>query len=127
MTSIICSVRGCHNNWKKRWEFLQQECFEHRPQLRSQCTCGAPHDLHPPPKEDEALGLWLKALNLKNPPKRPFVCSFHFVHKKPTKEHPYPEKWLGYEAPLKKPRRVLVRQSGASNDQLSDSSVYTGC
>ncbi len=39
--------------------------------------------------------------------------------KKPTKEHPYPEKWLGYEAPLKKPHQVLVWQSGTSNNQLN--------
>ncbi len=112
MSSIVCSV----NNWKKRREFLQQECFEHRPLLRAECTCGAPYNLHPPPNEGEALRLWLKALNLKKTPKRPFVCSFHFVDRKPTKEHPYLEKWLGYDdASLKKPRQVLVRQSGVSN------------
>ncbi|CAB1328807.1 unnamed protein product [Coregonus sp. 'balchen'] len=70
MTSIICSVRGCHNNWMKRRQFLQQQCFEHQPLRRSECTCGAPYDLHPPPKDAESLWLWLKALNIKKPPTR---------------------------------------------------------
>ncbi|CDQ72432.1 unnamed protein product [Oncorhynchus mykiss] len=41
MTSVICSVRGCHNNWMKRREFLQQQCFEHQPLRRSEphTTC----------------------------------------------------------------------------------------
>ncbi|NP_001103508.1 uncharacterized protein LOC799220 [Danio rerio] len=107
MSSIACSVRGCHNNWIKRRNQLQQQCYEHRV-TRSEC-CGAPYDLHPPPKDDEHLRQWLKALNLKQPPKRPYVCSYHFVDGKPTDRHPYPEKWLGYEAPVKKPRRVLER------------------
>ncbi len=58
-----CMFR-CHNNWKKRWEFLRQECFEHWPLLRAECTCGAPYNRHPPPNEGEALRRWLKDLNL---------------------------------------------------------------
>lgn len=107
MSSIACSVRGCHNNWIKRRNQLQQQCYEHRV-TRSEC-CGALYDLHPPPKDDEHLRQWLKALNLKQPPMRPYVCPYHFVDGKPTDRHPYPEKWLGYEASVKKPRRVLER------------------
>ncbi|KAK6318620.1 hypothetical protein J4Q44_G00119110, partial [Coregonus suidteri] len=103
----------------KRRQFLQQQCFEHQPLRRSECTCGAPYDLHPPPKE--SLRLWLKALNLKKPPKRPFVCSYHFVDKKPTVEHPYPEKWLGCNAPLVKKCWVLVRQSSVTDDTTGSS------
>ena len=37
------------------------------------------------------------------------VCSFHFVDKKPTEEHPHPTLWLGYERLLEKRHRVLKR------------------
>ncbi|XP_071375171.1 uncharacterized protein [Centroberyx affinis] len=109
MSSVLCAVRGCHNNWIKRREQLQQQCYDHKVK-RSEC-CGAFYNLHPPPKGEEHLRLWLKALNLKHPPKRPYVCSYHFVDGKPTDEHPYPEKWLGYDAPLKKSHRVMRRLS----------------
>lgn len=68
MSSIVCSVRECHNNWKKRLGFCQQEYFEHRPLLRAECSCGAPYNLHPPPKEGQTLRLWMKALKLKKHP-----------------------------------------------------------
>ncbi|XP_051808003.1 uncharacterized protein si:dkey-56d12.4 [Acanthochromis polyacanthus] len=109
MSSIMCSVRGNHNNWVKRRELLKQTCFEHHVE-RKEC-CGAPYNLHRPPKDEKHKRLWLKALNLKCPPKRRYVCSFHFVDREPTEEHPYPEKWLGYDAPVKKPWRVLKRLS----------------
>ncbi|XDV25477.1 hypothetical protein PO909_029393 [Leuciscus waleckii] len=104
-TGIVCAVRGCHNNWYKRKIYLEQECFDHRPRTRAECGCEAPYDLYPPPRNEESLRLWLKALNLKKPPKRPYVCSFHFVNKTPTEDHPIPEKWLGYDVPIKTPRR----------------------
>ncbi|XP_059195123.1 uncharacterized protein LOC131976217 [Centropristis striata] len=107
MTSIICSVRGCHNNWRKRRASLQQMCFEHG-KTRAEC-CGATFNLYPPPSTDEARRMWLKALNLKKPPKKPYICSFHFVDGRPSAQHPYPEKWLGYVPPAKKARRMLVR------------------
>ncbi|XP_034026129.1 uncharacterized protein si:dkey-56d12.4 [Thalassophryne amazonica] len=123
MSSINCSVRGCHNNWKKRKLSLSQRCFEHGKE-RSEC-CGPAFNLFPPPSKDEDLRCWLKALNLKNPPKRPYVCSFHFVEKKPTPLHPYPEKWLGYNAPLKKPRGMLVRKTGVSNSsEVGDTDTH---
>ncbi|XP_065114097.1 uncharacterized protein [Paramisgurnus dabryanus] len=109
MSSIVCSARGCHNNWIKRREQLHQQCYEHKVK-RLEC-CGASYNLHPPPKDEEHLRQWLKALNLKRPPKRPYVCSFHFTDGKPTDEHPYPEKWLGYDVTEKKPRRLLERLS----------------
>ncbi|XP_057210427.1 pogo transposable element with ZNF domain isoform X2 [Triplophysa rosa] len=108
-TSLMCAVRGCHNSWYKRQKFLQNICFDHNPRTRAECGCGARYDLHPPPKEEESLRLWLKTLNLKHPPKRPYVCSFHFVDRRPTEDHPFPEKWLGYDAPVKTRRRRPVR------------------
>uniref|UniRef100_A0A9J8AKM8 THAP-type domain-containing protein n=1 Tax=Cyprinus carpio carpio TaxID=630221 RepID=A0A9J8AKM8_CYPCA len=101
MSSVICSVRGCHNNWIKRREQLHQQCYEHNVK-QSEC-CG------------EHLRQWRKALNLKRPPKRPYVCSYHFMDRRLTDKHPSPEKWLGYDVPVKKSRRVLKR--------LSDSDV----
>uniref|UniRef100_A0A8C9YWI5 THAP-type domain-containing protein n=1 Tax=Sander lucioperca TaxID=283035 RepID=A0A8C9YWI5_SANLU len=108
-TGIVCAVRGCRNNWYKRKIYLEQECFNHRTRTRAECGCDAPFDLYPPPKNEESLRLWLKALNLKKPPKRPYVCSFHFVNTRPTEDHPIPEKWLGYEVPIKTPRRRVRR------------------
>ncbi|XP_039652099.1 uncharacterized protein LOC120556523 [Perca fluviatilis] len=108
-TGIVCAVRRCHNNWYKRKLYLEQECFNHRTRTRAECGCDAPFDLYPLPKNEESLRLWLKALNLKKPPKRPYVCSFHFVNTRPTEDHPVPEKWLGYEVPIKTPRRRVRR------------------
>ncbi|XP_062336453.1 uncharacterized protein si:dkey-56d12.4 [Osmerus eperlanus] len=112
MPSINCAVRGCHNTWGKRNQTLNYDCFDHG-KKRSEC-CGPLFTLHRAPTDVEDLRLWLKALNLKNSPKCPFVCSYHFVDGKPTPEHPYPEKWLGYNAPLKRPRRVLEKYTPAS-------------
>ncbi|XP_041822888.1 uncharacterized protein LOC121628055, partial [Melanotaenia boesemani] len=125
MSSISCSVRGCHNNWIKRRQQLKQQCFEHKVEMQE--CCGAAYNLHPPPKDEEHLRLWLKALNLKRPPKRPYVCSFHFVDGKPTDEHPYPEKWLGYDAPVKKPRRVLKRLPPDSGTSGGASNAVENC
>lgn len=127
-TGIVCAVRGCHNNWYKRKSYLEQECYDHRPRTRNVCGCEAPYDLHPPPKNEETLRLWIKALKLLKPPKRPYVCSFHFVDKRPTKEHPLPEKWLGYDVPIRTPRRrrVVKRAAAAGkhvNGQLTLANV----
>ena len=120
MSSLICSVRGCHNNWRKRRLFLESECFQHK-KRGSEC-CGAPFNLFPPPSTEEYLRSWLKALTLKQPPKKPYVCSYHFVDGKPTAEHLIPEKWLGYETQAKERRRVLV---GASDKNYYCISFYT--
>lgn len=72
---------------------------------------------HRLPIEDEAKRNWLKNLNLKKPPKTLYVCSFHFVEKKPTEDNPYPTLFLGYEKPPEKRRRLLRRD---------DSSFSTG-
>ena len=74
MTSIICSVRGCHNNWNKRRVPLQQYYVVHG-KTRAEC-CGATFNLHPPPSSDEDRRMWLKALHLKNPPKKPYSVLF---------------------------------------------------
>ena len=65
----MLKLRNTKNN---KLEFLQQECFEHQPQLRSKCTCGAPTDLHPPLKEDEAQTLVERFEPEKNSHERTF-------------------------------------------------------
>ncbi|KAK7929860.1 hypothetical protein WMY93_006255 [Mugilogobius chulae] len=80
----------------------EPHCYDHG-KPRSEC-CGPLFNLHGPPSKEEHLRGWLKALNLEKPPKRPYVCSYHFVDGKPTPAHPFPEKWLGYgstASPLK--------------------------
>ncbi|KAL2103189.1 hypothetical protein ACEWY4_000057 [Coilia grayii] len=107
-SSLHCAARGCHNNWTKRRQCMEQTCFDHG-KPRAEC-CGPPYNLHRIPSSDEGRRMWLKALNLKKPPKRPFVCSFHFVDGKPSEQHPNPEKWLGYDTPPPQmARRRLVR------------------
>ncbi|KAK7461581.1 hypothetical protein BaRGS_00038666 [Batillaria attramentaria] len=80
-----CSVRGCSYNEKKLKEILNRPCFDHFPLLRKDCSCDAPFRLHSP-KTEEQRREWLANLRLKAPPKYNFVCSFHFVEKKPTLE-----------------------------------------
>uniref|UniRef100_A0A3Q2T4H3 Uncharacterized LOC105927494 n=1 Tax=Fundulus heteroclitus TaxID=8078 RepID=A0A3Q2T4H3_FUNHE len=121
-TGTICAVKGCHNNWYKRKAHMEQECFIHRPRKRDECGCKAPYDLHPPPKNEEYFRLWLKALNLKKPPKRPYVCSFHFVDKRPTEDHPIPEKWLGYEVPVNTPGGGVKRRAETDDDRTAPQS-----
>ncbi len=86
-------------------KYLQDICFDHNPRTAAECGCGAPYDLHAPPKGVEARRLWLKALNLKKPPKFPYVCSFHFVDGRPTEIIHSPRN----DATVKTPRRHLVR------------------
>ncbi|XP_025760969.1 uncharacterized protein LOC112845999 [Oreochromis niloticus] len=78
-----------------------------------------------PRKEDRKLA-WLAALRLKHPPKRVYVCSFHFIDKKPTELHPDPELYLGYDRPPPKKRRKLTRTTlsvTASSDTNNTESV----
>lgn len=59
---------------------------------------------------------------MKKPPNNLYVCSFHFVDKKPTAENPYPTLWLGYYRPPEKKRRKLQRKytSTVSTDECGD-------
>ncbi|KAL2095746.1 hypothetical protein ACEWY4_007894 [Coilia grayii] len=115
MGSLNCSVRGCHNTWKKRRLAMEKTCFDHG-RTRAEC-CGPPFNLHRIPSSDEGRRMWLKALNRKNPPKLPYVCSFHFVDGKPSVQHPNPEKWLGYDTP---PPKKAQAPSASSASQETD-------
>ncbi|KAL2099515.1 hypothetical protein ACEWY4_003909 [Coilia grayii] len=101
-----CSVVGCSNSSNKIRHFMEAECYTHRVKRR-ECLCPPPYSLHFMPAS-RRLG-WLAALRLKYPPKKVYVCSHHFVNKRPTDEHPNPELFLGYERPVQKKRRTIVR------------------
>ncbi|KAF7641661.1 hypothetical protein LDENG_00275220 [Lucifuga dentata] len=104
-----CVVRGYTRNRAKLNQWLGQECFEHRPLSRRDCSCPKRYDFHRLPTEDEAKRMWLKNSNMKQPPKELYVCSFHSVEKTPTQEKPCPALWRGYERPPEKRRRILKR------------------
>lgn len=110
-SGTCCAVRGCANNQAKLNLWLKEQCFEHEPRTNRECCCESPsrYSFHRLPRDEELRRMWLKQLNLKKPPKTLYVCSFHFVEKKPTEEHPHPTLWLGYERPPEKRRRVLKR------------------
>ncbi|KAK7482828.1 hypothetical protein BaRGS_00025994 [Batillaria attramentaria] len=105
-----CSVRGCSYNEKKLKELLSRPCFDHFPLLRKNCSCDPPFRLHSPKTEEQRRD-WLANLRLKAPPKYLYVCSFHFMEKKPTMENPLPQCMLGYEREVKVGRRILVRKN----------------
>ncbi|KAF7643355.1 hypothetical protein LDENG_00241140 [Lucifuga dentata] len=72
-----CAVRGCTYNCTKLNLWLGQECFQHRMLSRRDCSCLKWYNFHRLPTEDEAKQMWLKNLNLKQPPKElycMFVC-----------------------------------------------------
>ncbi|KAF7644788.1 hypothetical protein LDENG_00215700, partial [Lucifuga dentata] len=97
------------HNCAKLNQWLKQECFQHRPLSRRDCSCPKQSHFHRRPTEDKAKRMWLKNLNLKQPPKELYVCLFHSVEKTPTQENPNPTSWLGYEKPPEKRHRVLKR------------------
>ena len=120
-SGTTCAVAGCHNNSRKLKVFSETFCLEHQGD-RQTCPCPAPYALHGMPRKEERRLAWLAALRLKYPPKRVFVCSFHFVDKKPTELHPDPELYLGYDRPPTKRRRKLIRAT-VSQTNISSSSV----
>lgn len=100
-----CAVVGCSNNSRKLKQFMETECYIHKV-IRTDCDCSAPYRLHTMPQNRKTE--WLAALKLKHPPRKIYVCSYHFVNKRPTDDYPNPELYLGYERPLVKKRRTLV-------------------
>uniref|UniRef100_A0A672IZY4 THAP-type domain-containing protein n=1 Tax=Salarias fasciatus TaxID=181472 RepID=A0A672IZY4_SALFA len=109
-----CAVIGCKNSQKCLNEWLDRECYDHKPATKRSCPCAPLFSFFKKPKDDYKLRMWLKALNLKKLPKNIFVCSFHFVEKKPTKENPFPELWMGYNRSPQRRRRSFERQTPAS-------------
>ena len=105
-SDTTCAVVGCSNNSKKIKNLLETECFDHKIRRR-ECPCPVPYRLHSMPQSRRLD--WLAVLKLKHPPKKVYVCSHHFVHKRPTEDHPNPELFLGYDRPVVKKRRTIVR------------------
>ncbi|XP_059400094.1 transcriptional repressor p66-alpha-like isoform X1 [Carassius carassius] len=114
-----CAVSGCYNNSKKLKSFQENICEEHQ-RTRSECPCPAPYALHCMPSKDDSKQAWLAALKLKNPPKRVYVCSFHFVDKKPTELHPDPELYLGHNRPHQGRRKQLHEADGLGEKMSED-------
>ena len=103
-----CAVNGCSWNQRKLNSLLNLPCFDHKSSLKKDCSCAPPYKLHRMPDDPDLRRQWLAALKRKFPPQNLFVCSYHFVGKKPTTENPVPELFLGYTKVVKS-RRVLVR------------------
>ncbi|KAJ8375535.1 hypothetical protein SKAU_G00061150, partial [Synaphobranchus kaupii] len=122
-SGTCCAVSGCTNNQTKLNLWLQQQCVEHAPRTKKDCSCNQRYSFHRLPTDEESKRMWMKNLNLKRPPKTLYVCSFHFVDKKPTEENPHPTLLLGYERPPEKRRRVLTRIDSSArrtSDELNE-------
>lgn len=110
-SGTTCAVRGCHYNRKKLNVWLKQECYDHKPLTKSDCSCPQWYHFYRLPTDEEDRRIWLRNLYLKRPPKALYVCSFHFVDKKPTEKNPYPTLWLGHRIPPEKKRRVIKKET----------------
>uniref|UniRef100_A0A8C2APC3 DDE Tnp4 domain-containing protein n=1 Tax=Cyprinus carpio TaxID=7962 RepID=A0A8C2APC3_CYPCA len=55
----FCAAKGCHNSYRKLKNFLDQECYDHRPTIRAECKCPRPFKLHKMPSDDEGKRQWL--------------------------------------------------------------------
>ncbi|RXN14135.1 transcriptional repressor p66-alpha isoform X1 [Labeo rohita] len=109
-SGTTCAVSGCYNNRRKLNLWLNQECYDHKPLTKAECPCPQWYTFYRMPNTEEDKRMWLRNLYLKKPPKNLYVCSFHFVDKRPTAENPYPTLWLGYYRPPEKKRRKLQRK-----------------
>ncbi|XP_063043741.1 uncharacterized protein LOC134438086 [Engraulis encrasicolus] len=108
-SGTTCAVVGCTNSRKHLNEWLGRECFDHKPATKRECPCPPLFTFFRKPDADAESRAWLKAFNLKKPPRNVFVCSHHFVDKRPTEDNPYPELWLGYSR-LTQPKRRRVTE-----------------
>ncbi|XP_051551295.1 transcriptional repressor p66-alpha-like isoform X2 [Myxocyprinus asiaticus] len=118
-----CAVAGCYNNSKKLKSFQDNFCIDHQ-KIRSECPCPAPYALHSMPRNDERKQAWLAALKLKTPPKRVYVCSFHFVDKRPTELHPDPELYLGHNHSRRdQNKRKQIQAADGLGEKMSEDAV----
>ncbi|XP_076154962.1 uncharacterized protein LOC143138353 [Alosa pseudoharengus] len=113
-SGTTCAVVGCKNSRKHLNEWLDRECYDHKPATKRQCPCAPLFTFFRKPDSDLESRTWLKTLNVKKPPRNVFVCSHHFVDKKPTKDNPFPELWLGYNRTTQPKRRQLTQRTTAS-------------
>ena len=113
-SGTTCAVVGCKNSRKHLNEWLDRECYDHKPATKRQCSCPPLFTFFRKPDTDSESRAWLKALNLKKPPRNVFVCSCHFADKRPTKDNPFPEFWLGYNRFPQPKRRQPTERITAS-------------
>ncbi|KAM4524947.1 uncharacterized protein PAE49_001055 isoform 2-T2 [Odontesthes bonariensis] len=113
-SGMKCAVVGCTSSRKHLNEWLDRECFDHKPATKRQCPCPPFFTFFRKPDTDSESRAWLKALDLKKPPRNVFVCSHHFADKRPTEDHPFPELWLGYNRFTRPKRRQLTERTAAS-------------
>ncbi|XP_046891462.1 uncharacterized protein si:ch211-113p18.3 [Hypomesus transpacificus] len=116
-SGTTCAVVGCKHSRKHLNEWLNRECYDHKPATKRQCPCAPLFKFFRKPDTDSESRTWLKALNLKKPPRNVFVCSYHFVDQKPTKENPFPELWLGHNRPPQ-PKRCQFTQRTTASTQI---------
>ncbi|KAM4524927.1 uncharacterized protein PAE49_001045 isoform 2-T2 [Odontesthes bonariensis] len=113
-SGTTCAVVGCTNSRKHLNEWLDRECFDHKPATKRQCPCPPLFTFFRKPDTDSESRAWLKALDLKKPPRNVFVCSHHFADKRPTEDNPFPELWLGCNRFTRPKRRQLTERTAAS-------------
>uniref|UniRef100_A0A671M0W6 GATA zinc finger domain containing 2Ab n=2 Tax=Sinocyclocheilus anshuiensis TaxID=1608454 RepID=A0A671M0W6_9TELE len=112
----MCCI-GLLQKLKKLKSFQENICAEHQ-KIRNECPCPARYALHCVLSKEERKQAWLAALKLKNPPKRVYVCAFHFVDKKPTELHPDPELYLETDGLVEKMSEDAVRQTRSQKRAL---------
>ncbi|CAL8319437.1 unnamed protein product [Arctogadus glacialis] len=64
-SGTTCAVVGCTNSRKHLNEWLNRECFDHKPATKRQCLCPPLFEFFRKPDADSESRAWLKALNLK--------------------------------------------------------------
>ena len=107
MVNGNCAVVSCTiGNYRlKKWR--RAKCSIHEGQLQNDCPCPQPFSLHRFPSA------MMRRTTSKNtawmPGSSDLVCSRHFVDGAPTLNNPDPSLELGYEKPVKKVRRALIR------------------
>ena len=117
-SGTTCAVIGCTKSWKHLNEWLDRQCYDHKPATKRRCGCPPLFAFHSKPDGDSESRAWLKALNLKKPPRKVFVCSYHFVDKKPTEDNPVLTSFWGWRSVRfsQSAECVLSRRRVASKD-----------
>ena len=120
MPASNCAVVNCKNNSKKLKKWKESICDIHGLK-KGLCPCSLtpPFRLFMFPSENrykEKREKWIRLLRRETVKKtawRPVisdrVCNEHFIDNEPTVSNPDPTLKLGYEIPLKIPRRILFR------------------
>ena len=119
MVNGNCAAVGCKNSNYRLKAWKETLCEIHAGCQHKSCSCEQPFRLFKFPsklRNNERRRIWITKLKRETTKKKPWepgqsdmVCSDHFVDGLPTFENPDPTVHLGYEPPVKKVRRQLVR------------------